>query len=93
MYQKKSYRFLLPQVASEPLGTQGEIAKFIPYRLDEGITPESILEELRSQPHFKALADKAAADTRIAPDHLRPGTGASPPLESKNCAGGADAVF
>jgi len=59
------YRFLLPQVREQPVGNQGELAKFIPYRLQDDLTPEQIREELLRQPHFKPLADQLSFDRTI----------------------------
>lgn len=53
--QTVNYRFLLPQVKKEPVGNQGEVAQFIPYRLEEGVTEESIRQELEAQPHMEPL--------------------------------------
>lgn len=50
------YRFLLPNLKREPIGTQGEVAQYIPYRLEEGITPDSVRRELERMPHMAALA-------------------------------------
>ena len=52
----KEYRFLIPQIRTLPVGTQGEMASSMPYRLEEGITRESILAELKSQPHLIGVA-------------------------------------
>ena len=53
--QTVNYRFLLPQVKKEPVGNQGEVAQIIPYRLEEGVTEESIRQELEAQPHMEPL--------------------------------------
>ena len=53
--QTVNYRFLLPQVKKEPVGNQGEVAQFIPYRLEEEVTEESIRQELEAQPHMEPL--------------------------------------
>jgi len=62
---RKAFHFVLPNVKREIIGTQGEVARYIPYRLEEGLTPEGILEELRAQPHMAALADYIARDRKI----------------------------
>lgn len=61
----KDYRFILPNIQKKLIGNQGEQARFIPYRLEEGLTPEAILQELRRQPHMAQLAQKLDADRRI----------------------------
>lgn len=61
----KSYRFILPNIQKKLIGTQGEQARFIPYRLEEDLTPEDILKELRRQPHMAQLVQKLDAGRRI----------------------------
>lgn len=61
----KDYRFILPNIQKKLIGTQGELARFIPYRLEEGLTPEDILQELRRQPHMAQLVQKLDAGRRV----------------------------
>ena len=61
----KDYRFVLPNIQKKLIGTQGEQARFIPYRLEEGLTPETILQELRRQPHMAQLVQKLDAGRRV----------------------------
>lgn len=61
----KDYRFILPNIQKKLIGTQGEQARFIPYRLEEGLTPEAILKELRRQIHMTQLVQKLDAGRRI----------------------------
>lgn len=63
--ERGRYRFVIPKVMREPIGTQGEIAEYIPYHMSDGATPDKILSELRRQPHLKALADYISSDRRI----------------------------
>lgn len=63
--QTVSYRFLLPQVKKEPVGNQGEVAQFIPYRLEEEMTEESIRQELAAQPHMAPLLRSLDPGRRI----------------------------
>ena len=63
--QTVNYRFLLPQVKKEPVGNQGEVAQFIPYRLEEGVTEESIRQELEAQPHMESLLRSLDPKRRI----------------------------
>lgn len=56
---------VIPKVVREPIGTQGEIAQYMPYHLKDGLTPDKILSELRRQPHLKALADYITPHRRI----------------------------
>lgn len=49
----QDFQFVLPNIQQTVIGTQGEVARFIPYRMDT--TPESILQELRRQPHMAQL--------------------------------------
>ena len=46
----QDFQFVLPNIQQTVIGTQGEVARFIPYRMDT--TPESILQELRRQPRL-----------------------------------------
>lgn len=61
----KDYHFILPNIQKKLIGTQGEQARSIPYRLEEGVTPESIARELRRQPHMAELAEKLDDERRI----------------------------
>lgn len=61
----KNYRFVLPNIQKKLIGTQGEQARFIPYRLEEDLTPEDILRELRRQPHMVQLVQTLDAGRRI----------------------------
>lgn len=61
----KEYRFLIPQIRTLPVGTQGEMASSMPYRLEEGITRESILAELKSQPHLAGVARALEAEKQV----------------------------
>ena len=61
----KKYRFLLPNIQKGFIGTQGEQARFIPYRLEGDLTPEDILRELRRQPHMAQLVQKLDAGRRV----------------------------
>lgn len=61
----KKYRFILPNIQKKLIGTQGEQARFIPYRLEEDLTPEDILKELRRQPHMAQLVQKLDAGRRV----------------------------
>lgn len=61
----KDYRFILPNLQKKLIGTQGEQAQFIPYRQEEDITADSILRELRRQPHMAELAEKLDAGRRL----------------------------
>ena len=61
----KKYRFILPNIQKKLIGTQGEQARFIPYRLEEDLTPEDILQELRRQPHMAQLVKKLDAGRRV----------------------------
>ena len=61
----KNYRFILPNIQKKLIGTQGEQARFIPYRLEEDLTPEAILQELRRQPHMAQLVQKLDAGRRV----------------------------
>ncbi|MDE6589050.1 MAG: AAA family ATPase [Oscillospiraceae bacterium] len=61
----KDYRFILPNIQKKLIGTQGEQARFIPYRLEEDLTPEAILKELRRQPHMAQLVQKLDAGRRV----------------------------
>ena len=40
--EPKDYRFLIPKIHTIPANRQGEMATSILYRLEEGITQESI---------------------------------------------------
>lgn len=59
------YRFLIPQTHTMPVGTQGEIATSLPYRLEPEITRESILEELKRQPHMAGVAQALEGGQQI----------------------------
>lgn len=62
----RDYRFVLPNLQKELIGTQGEQALFIPYRRrEEGIPEDVILRELRRQPHMAELAEKLDAGRRL----------------------------
>lgn len=61
----KNYRFILPNIQKKLIGTQGEQARFIPYRLEEDLTPEDILKELRRQPHMAQLVQTLDAGRRV----------------------------
>lgn len=62
----RDYRFVLPRLQKELIGTQGEQALFIPYRSrEEGVTEDAILRELRRQPHMAELAEKLDAGRRL----------------------------
>lgn len=61
----KDYRFVLPNLQKKLIGTQGEQAQFIPYRKEEDVTADSILRELRRQPHMAELAEKLDAGRRL----------------------------
>lgn len=63
--KQRSYQFLLPQVRKEPIGNQGEIAQYIPYRLEESVNQESILRELKAQPHMAELVRYLDPNRRI----------------------------
>ena len=63
--KQRSYHFLLPQVRKEPVGNQGEIAEYIPYRLEESLDQESILQELKAQPHLAELVRYLDPNRRI----------------------------
>ena len=62
MGREKEFKFVIPEVKTELVGTQGEKAEFMSYCLDEDITMESILAELRRQPHMEGLADYISTD-------------------------------
>lgn len=51
------YRFVLPQLKKQYLGTQGQLAHYIPYRLEKDLTPEAIQAELARIPHMAQLAE------------------------------------
>ena len=51
----QDYHFLIPQAHSAPVNQRGEVATSIPYRLGEGITQETIRQELERQPHMRPL--------------------------------------
>ena len=61
----KKYRFLIPQIRTLPVGTQGEMATSMPYRLEEGITREGILAEVKSQPHLAGVARALEEEQRV----------------------------
>ncbi|MBR6543215.1 MAG: AAA family ATPase [Anaerotignum sp.] len=65
MGREKEFKFVIPEVKTELVGTQGEKAEFMSYCLDEDITMESILAELRRQPHMAGLADYISTDRKI----------------------------
>lgn len=57
--------FILPQTKKTVIGTQGEVAEYIPYRMEDGVTPERILRELRAQEHLAPLAEYISVGRRI----------------------------
>lgn len=65
MGKTRIFRFVTPQVKKEIMGTQGEIAQYIPYRLNEDLTADDILDELRAQPHMAPLADYISKDRKL----------------------------
>lgn len=65
MGKTRNFHFVIPKIKKEIIGTQGEVAQYIPYRLDENLTPKDILAELRAQPHMAPLADYISSDRRI----------------------------
>lgn len=61
----KEYRFLIPEIRTLPVGDEGEMASSMPYRLEEGVTQESILNELKGQPHLAEAARALEAGQRV----------------------------
>lgn len=59
------YRFVLPQLKKQYLGTQGQLAQYIPYRLEKDLTPEVILAELARMPHMAQLAEHLDPSRRL----------------------------
>jgi len=56
---------VIPQLKKAILGTQGEVAQYIPYRVDEELSSKDILDELRAQPHMAPLADYISSDRKL----------------------------
>ena len=65
MGRKKDFKFVIPEVKTELVGTQGERAEFMSYCLDDDVSTESILAEIRRQPHMAGLADYISEDRKI----------------------------
>ena len=63
--EPKDYRFLIPKIHTIPANRQGEMATSILYRLEEGITQESIRRELERQPHMRPLAKALNPDRKV----------------------------
>lgn len=59
------YRFVLPQLKKQYLGTQGQLAQYIPYRLEKDLTPEAIRAELTRIPHMARLAEQLDLSRRL----------------------------
>lgn len=62
---RTNYRFVLPQMKREPVGKEGEVAQYISYRLEGGMTMELIQQELEQQPHMAPLLDHLDPARRI----------------------------
>ncbi|MDO4531357.1 MAG: AAA family ATPase [Bacillota bacterium] len=62
---KKRYHFVIPEIKTELIGTQGEKAVFMPYTLEERLSTEGILEELKRQPHMAKLASYIDPEKKI----------------------------
>lgn len=63
--KRQTYRFMIPQVKERLIGRQGEVACYIPYRIEDDLTAENILQELRKQPHMVPLANYISENRRI----------------------------
>lgn len=59
------YRFVLPQLKKQYLGTQGQLAQYIPYRLEKDLTPQAIQAELARMPHMAQLAEHLDLSRRL----------------------------
>jgi len=65
MGKTRFFHFVIPQLKKAILGTQGEVAQYIPYRVDEELSSKDILDELRAQPHMAPLADYISSDRKL----------------------------
>lgn len=59
----QEYQFVCPNLQQRVIGTQGEVARFLPYRTE--VTSEAILRELRRQPHMAQLTARLDRDRQL----------------------------